>query len=136
MEEVDPATSLAPVKPSALSSLIFSSFSKYASQILGISRSSSISHIVWSLKTPFAAIVPPAMAYQFVDLAPFMPQWGQRVMIPGRPTMHRVVTGRIQRHNNDVAIAFIHPLPPNQINFEDIRETLAQFLNVQMNMPY
>jgi hypothetical protein len=36
------------------------------------------------------------MAYSFVDPTPFMPPWGQRVMVPGRPAMHRVVTGRVQ----------------------------------------
>ena len=76
------------------------------------------------------------MAYRFVDLAPFMPTWGQRVMVPGCPVMHRVVTGRLQRRNNDLAIAFINPLSPDQMNFDDIHETLVQFLNVQMQMPY
>ena len=82
--------------------------------------------MAWTLKPLIAAIVnsePPAMAYRFVDLAPFMPTWGQRVMVPGCPVMHRVVTGRLQRRNNDLAIAFIHPLQPDQMNFDDIRET-------------
>jgi len=65
-----------------------------------------------------------------------MPTWGQRVMVPGQPTMHRVITVRLQRVNNDVAIAFIHPLPHGQMNFNDIHGTLAEFLNVQMGMPY
>lgn len=103
----------------------FLPFSKYASQILSISHSCHISHIAWNLKTPVVVTVPPVMAYRFVDPAPFMPQWGQRMMILGHPAMHMVVTGRIQRRHNDVAIAFFHPLPPNQMNFEDIRETLA-----------
>jgi hypothetical protein len=76
------------------------------------------------------------MAYRFVDPAPFMPDWGQRVMVQGRPAMHRVVTSRLQRRNNDVAIAFIHPLPQEQLNFEHVRDVLAEFLNVQMRMPY
>jgi hypothetical protein len=76
------------------------------------------------------------MAYRFVDPTPFMPEWGQRVMVPGHPVMHCVITGRIQRRNNDVAIAFIHPLPQNQMDFDVIHDTLAEFLNVQMCMPY
>jgi len=91
------------------------------------------------LKTQIDAIVTSAsarMAYRFVDPTPFMPTWGQRVMVLGRPVMHRVITGRLQRHNNDFAIAFLHPLPPDQMEFDDIRNTLVQFLNVQMNMPY
>jgi len=60
------------------------------------------------------------MAFRFVDPAPFMPAWGQRVMVPGCPALHRVVTGRVQRRNNDVAIAFIHPLPQGQLDFEVI----------------
>lgn len=65
-----------------------------------------------------------------------MPKWGPRVMVLGRPVMHRIVTGRIQWRNNDVAIAFIHPLSQNQMDFDVIRDTLVEFLNVQMCMPY
>jgi hypothetical protein len=121
------------------SSLTFSSFGEYASKVLGIRRPLSTTHVAWVLKTPIAATVPSdlaAMTYRFVDPAPFMPTWGQRVMVPGRPTMHSVVTGRLQRKNNDVAIAFLHPLPPKQTDFDNIRDTLVQFLNVQMNMSY
>lgn len=136
-DEDDSAELQSPPPQSASSSTpVFTSFSRYASHFLGTSHSSSISHVSWYLKTPIAATVSPAMAFRFVDPTPFMPQWGHRVMIPGRPAMHRVVTGRIQRRHNDVAIAYFHPLPPNQLQFQEIRETLAQFLNVQMNMPY
>lgn len=76
------------------------------------------------------------MAYRFVDPAPFLPAWGQRVMVPGRPTMRSVVTGRLHHVNKDIAIAFIHPLPHAQMNFNDIRGTLTEFLNVQMGMPF
>lgn len=120
------------------SPIVYSSFGEYASKVLVIPRP-PIFHVAWSLKTPLAATVPaelPVMAYRFVDPTPFMPDWGQRVIVPGRPIMHRVVTGRLQRRNNDVAISFIHPLPQDQIVFDDTRETLAQFLNVQMRMPF
>lgn len=76
------------------------------------------------------------MAYRFVDPTPFMPEWGHRIVVPGRPAMHRVVTGRIHRRNNDIAITFIHPLPQAQMDFNAIRETLAEFLNVLMRMLY
>jgi hypothetical protein len=51
------------------------------------------------------------MVYRFVDPALFMPEWGQHVMVPGHPVVHHVVTRRLQKRNNDVTIAFIHPLP-------------------------
>lgn len=75
------------------------------------------------------------MAYRFIDPTPFMPEWGQRVMVPGRPVMHRVVTGRVQRRNNDVAIAFIYLLPQEQMEFAAIRETLEEYIHVQMHIP-
>jgi hypothetical protein len=50
--------------------------------------------------------------------------------------MHRVVTGPLRRVFNDIVIAFIHPLPPDQMQFNDIRDSLAEFLNVQMGMPF
>jgi hypothetical protein len=75
------------------------------------------------------------MAYRFVDPRPFMPPHAQRVMVPGRPALMRVVTGRVQEHNNDVAIAILHPLLAEQLNFEDIRNALVDFLNVQMGIP-
>lgn len=52
-------------------------------------------------------------------------------MIPGRPTMMRVVTGRVQEQNNDVAIAYLNPLPQQHMNFDDIRGTLENFLQVE-----
>jgi hypothetical protein len=41
----------------------------------------------------------------------------------------------VQEHNNDVAITILHPLPAEQLNFEDIRNALVDFLNVQMGIP-
>lgn len=75
------------------------------------------------------------MAYRFVDPAPFMPNGAQRVMIPGRPLMKRVITGPIQERNNDVAIALLQPLPQHHIDFADIREVLIAFLNAN-DIPY
>lgn len=120
------------------SSITFSSFSEYASCVLSIHHRRATVHVAWFLKTPISVTVPAAssMAFRFVDPTPFMPQWSQKVMVPGRPVMQSVVTGRLQKINNDIAIAFIHPLPQDQMNFDDIRGTLAEFLNVQMNMPY
>ena len=64
-----------------------------------------------------------------------MPPRAQRVMVLGHPTMMRVVTGRVQEHNNDVAIARLHPLSQEQMNFEDIRNVLEDFLHVHLGIP-
>lgn len=64
-----------------------------------------------------------------------MPPLAQRVMVPGRPPMMYVVTGRVQEHNNDVAIAFLNPLPQQPMDFEEIRNTLENFLNVHLGIP-
>ena len=47
----------------------------------------------------------------------------------------RVITCRVQEHNNDVAIARLHPLPPEQMNFEDTRHILEDFLHVHLGIP-
>lgn len=118
----EPSTTPPPTVPSTSSSsslIVFSSFSEYANRVLGIHRPCSTIHVAWVLKTPFGATVntnPGTMAYRFVDPVPFMPAWGQRVMVPGRPIMRQVVTGCLHRVNNDIAIAFIHPLPQAQMN--------------------
>ena len=50
--------------------------------------------------------------------------------------MRRVVTGALKHVNNDLAIALINPLPQAQLDFPVIHATLAEFLNVQMGIPY
>lgn len=50
--------------------------------------------------------------------------------------MRRVITGNLCHVNNDLSIALINPLPHVQMNFNDIRTTLADFLNIQMGMPF
>ena len=52
-------------------------------------------------------------------------------MISGRPVMKRAVTGRVQQHNNDLAIATLHPLPQEQVDFEVFRNVLTDSLQVQ-----
>lgn len=47
-----------------------------------------------------------------------MPDGAQRLMIDGRPVMKHVVTDRVQQHNNDLAIATLHPLPEGQVDFQ------------------
>lgn len=64
------------------------------------------------------------MAYRFIDPRPFLPPRAQRVMVLGRLAMMRVITGHVQEHDNDVSIARLHPLPPEQMNFEDTRHIL------------
>jgi hypothetical protein len=44
------------------------------------------------------------MAYQFVDPAPFIPRGFQRVVVPNRKAMSRVILGRPTKRNPDVAI--------------------------------
>jgi hypothetical protein len=90
----------------------FSSFGEFASSILGIHSNSLVTHVAWAKKTPTTTVpsssAPQAsMAFRFMDLAPFLPNGAQRVMIPGRPLMKRVITGPIHERNNDVAIALL-----------------------------
>jgi hypothetical protein len=70
------------------------------------------------------------MAFRFVDPQPFLPAGAQRMMIQGRPLMQRVITGRIHRQHNDLAIATFHPLPQEQLDFNVIRNVLEDFLSV------
>lgn len=49
--------------------------------------------------------------------------------------MMRVVTGRVQEHNNDVAIATLNPLPPHPMDFGEIRNLLENFINVHLGIP-
>jgi hypothetical protein len=51
-------------------------------------------------------------------------------MIPGRQPMSRVILGRPSRRNLDLAIATVHPLPQHQVQFNVIRDVLADFLGV------
>jgi len=69
------------------------------------------------------------MAFRFVDPQPFIPHGAQRVMVPGRPLMKRVVTGRVHKQNNDLAIATFNPQPQHQLDFNTISASLADFLN-------
>jgi hypothetical protein len=50
------------------------------------------------------------MAFQFIDLAPFIPRGYNRVMIPGHRPMYRVILVRPSRRNLDLTIATVHPL--------------------------
>jgi len=49
--------------------------------------------------------------------------------------MIRVFTGRVHETNNDVAIARLHPLPPEPLHFDDIRYLLEDFLQVHLGIP-
>ena len=51
-------------------------------------------------------------------------------MIDGRPLMKRAVTVCVQQHNNDLAIATLHPLPQEQVDFEVFRNVLTDSLQV------
>lgn len=130
-----------PVVGSALSAAPrFASFGEFASSILGIRTFPLVTHVAWVEKTPIATVFcfsssQAPMAYRFIDPAPFMLNGAQRVMIPGRPLMKRVVTAPIQERNNDVAIALLHPMPRHHIDFANIREILMAFFNAN-DIPY
>lgn len=77
------------------------------------------------------------MAFRFVDPQPFLPHGAQWMLIQGRPLLQRVVTGRVQRQNNDLAIATFNPLSAaEQLDFVTIQNVLVDFLTVQHNFPY
>lgn len=135
-EVVSPAATLPAGPPT------FATFGEFGRAVLGLRFPSSVRHFPWSIKT-LTATMPSSsssdqatMAYRLVDPAPFMPQGAQRLMIPGRPLVRRVVTGVIQECNNDVAIATLNPLPQNHMAFGEIRNVLADFLNVHLGIPY
>jgi hypothetical protein len=70
------------------------------------------------------------MAFQFVDPQSFLPDGAQRIMVPGRPLMKRVVTGCVHKQNNDLAIATFNTLPQHQLDFNFIHGAIVDFLNV------
>lgn len=121
---------------------VFSSFGEFAQAQLGLNTLPTSIHVAWNVKTPIT--VAPShsstqekMAFRFVDPQPFLPEGAQRLMVQGRPLMQRVVTGRVQRQHNDLAIATFNPLPLEQlIDFDTIRNVLIDFLSVQHAFPY
>jgi hypothetical protein len=76
------------------------------------------------------------MAYQFVDPAPFIPRGFQRVVVPNRKAMSRVILGRPAKRNPDVAIVTINPLPQHQVAFSNIRDVLHDFLRNHARVGY
>jgi hypothetical protein len=76
------------------------------------------------------------MAYQFVDLTPFIPRGFQRVMVPNRRTMPSVILGRPARRNPDMAIVTIHPMPQHQVAFTVVRDVIHEFLRDQACVGY
>lgn len=69
-----------------------------------------------------------AIAFKFVDPAPFMPRGCHCLMVGQRKPTTRVVLGGRRRHNGEVAIATIEPMPNVQVSFPSIRELLDDFL--------
>lgn len=124
----------------------FSSFGDWASACCGIPHQYPV-EVRWNLeKTPISTVhaaVPiggfdldSTMAFRFVDPTPFPPHGGQRVMIPNRKVMSRVVLGRPRRNNSDVAIVTIQPYPEHQVSFLGIREVLDDFLRNRKRVGY
>lgn len=68
------------------------------------------------------------MAYSFIDPAPFMPRGCHRVHVEGHKPMTRAVLGSAGRHNSDLVIIAIEPLPAEQVSFQSVREMLDDFL--------
>lgn len=68
------------------------------------------------------------MAFRLVDPPPFLPEGAQRVVVPGRPVMRRVVVGHVAQRNSDLAIAILHPMPEGPVAFGDIRDVIEDFL--------
>lgn len=135
VDDDDPALSSAPLTSSASSSILCSTFGEFANRILGFSNIPATFHCAWAEKTPTATVATsPVMAYRFIDPRPFLPPRAQRVMVQGRPLVMHAVTGRVHERNNDVAIGHFHPMPQEQVNFDVIRETMSNFLNVQLGI--
>lgn len=131
----DPPSSPTAVASERPQAPVFSSFGECAAALLGISRPPPPIHVSWSVQTPITVRPLPAniqesMAFQFVDPRLFLPEGAQRIMVPGRPLMKRVVTGHIHKQNNDLAIATFNPLPQHQLDFNLIHATISDFLNV------
>lgn len=76
------------------------------------------------------------MPLQLVDPAPFIPHGFNRIMIPGRCTMSRVIVGRQPRRNSDLSIAIIVPMPNHQVSFTGIRNVLDDFLRDHMHVRF
>jgi hypothetical protein len=80
----------------------FASFGEYARASLGTASPPPTIHIAWVQKTLITVESLPsnsreAMAFRFVDPRPFIPNGAQRIMVPSRPLMKRVVTGRVHK---------------------------------------
>jgi hypothetical protein len=76
------------------------------------------------------------MAFQFVDPAPFIPRGFQRVIVPNRKAMSKVLLGRPTKRNPDVAIVTTNPLPQHQVAFNNIRDVLHDFLHNHARVDY
>jgi hypothetical protein len=80
---------------------VFASFGEFARSVLGVIALSFTCHIFWNLKSPVlspATVTPSTnqdMAFRLVDPAPFLPLGMQRMIVPGRPVMRRVVVGHV-----------------------------------------
>jgi hypothetical protein len=58
-----------------------------------------------------------------------MPPGAQRMVVNGRPTMRRVVTGHIAEQNNDLAITNFLLAPHGPTTFMAIRDAIQGFFN-------
>lgn len=60
-----------------------------------------------------------------------MPLGAQRRVVNGRLVMRRVVVGHVAQRNNDMAIAYLNPMPQGPINFMAIHNIIADFLGAR-----
>ncbi|KAJ1267528.1 hypothetical protein BS78_07G063300 [Paspalum vaginatum] len=68
------------------------------------------------------------MAYQRVDLTPFIPLGLQWEDVPNRVQAIRVVSPRAPRRHEDVAIVRIDHMPGHQVHFGNVREIIQEYL--------
>lgn len=117
----------------------FSNLSEYAAACLrGPQPPLPIKHVFWRenpTQSPPSSLPQAGMAFRLVDPTPFMPPGAQRMVVNGRPTMRRVVTGHIAEQNNDLAIANFLPAPHGPTTFMAIRDAIQGFLT-QRNITF
>ncbi|CAD6219555.1 unnamed protein product [Miscanthus lutarioriparius] len=59
---------------------------------------------------------------------PFMPLGAQRRVVHGKPVMRRVVIGHVPQRSNDLAVAYLQPMPLGPINFMAVHNIIEDFL--------
>ena len=71
-----------------------------------------------------------------VDPTPFMPHYGQWIMVQGRPRELWIIMGQMLEKNIDLAIITLHPLSLEQVDFLAIRNIIDDFHHNEMLVGY